>query len=60
MKTENESDLTEPGLVPLIGMSVKKFEAMCERLGLPVQWAEGITLEEKAYIAGLVWLQQPL
>lgn len=47
----------ERGLVPLLGLSVSMLEAMMERAGMPVVWADDMTLDDKARVAGLVWIQ---
>lgn len=47
----------EPGLIPLIGLSVATLEAMMAAAGMPIEWADGMTDEAKARVAGLVWLR---
>jgi hypothetical protein len=46
----------EPGLMPLIGLSVAAFERMAAAMGTPIEWDERMTMEDKAVVAGLVWI----
>lgn len=52
-----KSNPDSAGLVPLLGMSVAMLEALMIRAGMPIVWNDGMTLEDKAKVANLVWIQ---